>query len=162
MCGFRHAIKQDIPSPVSSSRKAAAVASSTGTAKDNDTKLDTLLSVVQDARLRKVLQMIESHPSRRIHDLALECHLSGSRLQHLFKQRTGLVLWQLLTERRMQQAADLLVNTEMSIKEIAITTGYGHASSFTRAFERRFRQAPSCYRQMPGPEEMPTEGEVAS
>jgi transcriptional regulator GlxA family with amidase domain len=47
----------------------------------------------------------------------------------------------------MQQAIELLVHTNLSIKEIAVTLGYGHASSFTRAFERRFRQAPSCYRQ---------------
>jgi transcriptional regulator GlxA family with amidase domain len=127
-------------------------------AMNSDAKLSELIPVVQDGRLRKMLHMIEAHPSRKIHDLALECNLSGSRLQHLFKQRTGLGLGQLLAERRMRQATDLLVQTNMSIKEIASTLGYEHASSFTRAFERRFRQAPSCYRQ----EQIPQDVRVGS
>lgn len=129
------------------SSEAARVATGDEMARNNDARLSALIPVVQDGRLRKMLHMIESHPSRKIHDLALECNLSGSRLQHLFKQRTGLGLGQVLTEQRMQQATDLLVHTNMSIKEIASVLGYEHASSFTRAFERRFRQAPRCYRQ---------------
>jgi AraC-like DNA-binding protein len=33
------------------------------------------------------------------------------------------------------------------VKEIAYTIGYEHASSFIRAFERRFAQAPLRYRK---------------
>jgi len=127
--------------------EAARAATGDDMARNNHARLSALIPVVQDGRLRKMLHMIESHPSRKIHDLALECNLSGSRLQHLFKQRTGLGLGQVLTEQRMQQATELLVHTNMSIKEIASVLGYEHASSFTRAFERRFRQTPRCYRQ---------------
>lgn len=91
--------------------------------------------------------MIESGPAHKIHDLALECNLSHSHLQHLFKQHTGLGLGRLLTEQRMQRAADLLQKTDLSIKEIAYTVGYEHTSSFIRAFERHFRQPPRGYRQ---------------
>jgi AraC-like DNA-binding protein len=38
----------------------------------------------------------------------------------------------------------------MRIKEIAHTVGYEHTSSFIRAFERHFMQAPHLYRQKPG------------
>jgi transcriptional regulator GlxA family with amidase domain len=137
--------------PEEPSLKAAGVAARDQTAKNVDVKLSALIPVVQDVRLRKMLRMIEAHPSRKIHDLALECNLSESRLQHLFKQRTGLGLGQLLTEQRMQQATDFLTQTNMSIKEIASTLGYEHASSFTRAFERSFQQAPSFYREGQGP-----------
>ena len=150
MGAFRQAVRKHIPIP-SSTIEAANLATAHGAAKNNDTKLGALIPVVQDRRLGKLLHTIESHPSRKIHDLALECNLSESRLQHLFKQHTGLGLGQLLTEQRMQQATDLLVHTNMSIKEIASAIGYEHTSSFTRAFERRFRQAPSCYRQAQSP-----------
>jgi transcriptional regulator GlxA family with amidase domain len=50
----------------------------------------------------------------------------------------------------MQHAADLLGQTNMSIKEIAWTVGYEHTSSFTRAFERHFCEAPRAYRQRQG------------
>jgi AraC-like DNA-binding protein len=56
-----------------------------------------------------------------------------------------LGLGRLLTEQRLLQATDYLAHTNMSIKVIASTIGYEHASSFTRAFERRFQQAPGCY-----------------
>lgn len=155
---FRHAVRKQSPNP-SPNLEAESVAAAHETAKNNDTKLGLLIPVVQDRRLRKLLHTIGSHPSRKIHDLALECNLSGSRLQHLFKQHTGLGLGQLLTEQRMQQATDFLVHTNMSIKEIASTIGYEHTSSFTRAFERRFRQAPSCYRQAQSPYKMPTKSQ---
>jgi len=103
--------------------------------------------LAQEGRLRKILQKIESGPPRTIQDLALECNLSQSHLQHLFKQRTGVGLGRLLTEKRMQRAAGLLAETDKSIKEIAWAVGYEHTSSFTRAFERHFRQSPRCYRQ---------------
>jgi AraC-like DNA-binding protein len=110
-------------------------------------KLGTLIALAGDGRIRRILRVIESHPSRKIHELALDCNLSPSHLQHLFKQSTGLGLGQLLTEQRMQRATDFLAHSNMSIKEIASTLGYEHTSSFTRAFERRFLQAPSSYRQ---------------
>lgn len=147
MGALRHAVRQHGPSSASSNFEAAKVDSGNWVSNENDAKLSALIPAVQDGRLRNILHVIESHPSRKIHDLALECNLSGSRLQHLFKQRTGLGLGQLLTEQRMQRATDFLVHTNMSIKEIAGTVGYEHASSFTRAFERRFRQAPSSYRE---------------
>jgi len=105
--------------------------------------------LVQEKRVRKILQMIESQPLRRIEDLAREFNLSHSRLEHLFKQETGVSLGQLLTEQRLGRAADLLLHTSMRIKEIAHTVGYEHTSSFIRAFERHFRQAPRLYRQTP-------------
>jgi transcriptional regulator GlxA family with amidase domain len=118
-----------------------------GAAKSNGSKLTTLIPVVRDCRLCKILQMIESGSPHKIHDLALECNLSHSHLQHLFKQHTGLGLGRMLTEQKMHRAADLLGHTSMSIKEIAWAVGYEHTSSFTRAFERHFRQSPRCYRQ---------------
>jgi AraC-like DNA-binding protein len=52
----------------------------------------------------------------------------------------------LLAERRLQKAAHLLAESEMSIKELAFAVGYEHASSFIRAFQRRFAQTPRDYR----------------
>ncbi|MGD0989132.1 MAG: AraC family transcriptional regulator [Candidatus Sulfotelmatobacter sp.] len=150
MGAFRQAITKHSPDSEPLNSAANGVVAGSGPASKNDTRLRDLLSEVKDNRLRRILEMIESHPACRIQRLALECNLSESRLQHLFKQCTGLGLGQLLTEQRLLQATDFLVHTNMSIKEIAVTVGYEHASSFTRAFERRFREAPSCYREAHG------------
>jgi AraC-like DNA-binding protein len=118
-----------------------------GAAKCNGLAPGALIPIVQDCRLRKVLQKIASDSPQTIQDLALECNLSESHLQHLFKECTGLGLGRLLIEQRMQRAADLIGRTNLSIKEIAWTVGYEHTSSFTRAFERHFRETPRSFRQ---------------
>jgi AraC-like DNA-binding protein len=110
-----------------------------------DRSLDAL-NQIQDVRLRKLLQLVESDPLGDTQDWALAFNLSHSHLQYLFKQATGMALGQVLTEKRLQRAAQLLARTNMSIKEIASAVGYEHSSSFTRAFEKRFDQAPRRYR----------------
>jgi two-component system, response regulator YesN len=101
-------------------------------------------------RIREILDIIESQSPQKISQLALEVNLSESRLQHLFKQETGVRLGRLLTEQRLQKAAELLVGTRLRIKEIAAVAGYEHASSFSRAFEQRFAQSPVVYRRNRG------------
>lgn len=106
-----------------------------------------LTPALREGRVRKILRMVESGATYTIRDLALEFHLSPSYLQRLFKHQTGVSMGEWLSEQRLQRAAHLLANSYMSVKEIAHNVGYEHASSFTRAFERRFAQAPARYRK---------------
>src|SRR5271154_2717528 len=104
---------------------------------------------VQERRLRQVVEMIDSEPACSIRDLALKVSLSPAHLQRLFKQQTGTQLGSLVVERRLQKAAQLLTISNLSIKESAHAVGYRHHSSFVRAFQRRFAQAPKYYRRQP-------------
>jgi transcriptional regulator GlxA family with amidase domain len=106
---------------------------------------------VKERRLLQVIDMIESDPSCSIRDLAVKVSLSPAHLQRLFKQQTGTQLGSLVAERRLQKAAKLLTISNLSIKEIAHEVGYSHHSSFVRAFQRRFAQAPKHYRCQPEP-----------
>ena len=121
----------------------AAKHDSTGGEANSD---HSTVAAIQDSRLRKLLQLIENDPRGNIQTWAATFNLSNSHLQRLFKQATGTALGQALTEKRLQKAAQLLVNTNLRIKKIATAVGYEHTSSFTRAFERRFEYAPRCYR----------------
>jgi len=100
-----------------------------------------------EGRVQKILRMVASGGTFTIRNLALEFHLSPSYLQRLFKHQTGVCMGEWLNEQRLQRAAHLLANSYMSVKEIAYNVGYEHASSFVRAFERRFTQAPARYRK---------------
>jgi transcriptional regulator GlxA family with amidase domain len=102
---------------------------------------------VQHDHVRAILAIIETEPPHTIQELARRLDLSDSHIKHLFKRHTGLSLGHLLTERRMQGAADLLTRSRMCIKEIAYTVGYKQSSSFIRAFERHFTCAPQHYRR---------------
>jgi 2-isopropylmalate synthase len=101
----------------------------------------------QDARLRKILEIVESGSLCSIGDLALEFRLSASYLQHMFKAQTGSRLGRRLVEQRLHRAARLLLQGNMSVKEVAYAVGYKHPPSFVRAFERFFDRAPGHYRR---------------
>ena len=147
MGAYQSSAKRNGSRTTSTNLELIKTAVSNGAANCNGVAPGALIPIVQDCRLRKVLQKIASDSPQTIQDLALECNLSESHLQHLFKECTGLGLGRLLIEQRMQRAADLLGQTNLSIKEIAWAVGYEHTSSFTRAFERHFREAPRCFRQ---------------
>jgi AraC-like DNA-binding protein len=106
-------------------------------------------SQFQERRLRQVVEMIEAEPSCTIRTLARKVSLSPAHLQRLFKQQTGEQLGSVIAERRLQKAAQLLTFSNSTIKEIAHIVGYKHHSSFVRAFQRRFAQAPKRYRSQP-------------
>lgn len=125
------------PSSISSSLRRAVSAA--------DGRL--LNPAAQDARLRKILEIIESGSLCSIGDLALEFQLSASYLQHLFKAQTGSRLGRRLVEQRLHRAARLLLQGNLSVKEVAYAVGYKHPPSFVRAFERFFDRAPGHYRR---------------
>lgn len=106
-----------------------------------------LRPTILDERVQRIVQMVESGTTFAIRDLALEIRLSPSYLQRLFKDQTGVSMGEWLNEQKLQRAANLLANSHMSVKEVAYIIGYGHVSSFIRAFERRFTQAPARYRK---------------
>lgn len=103
-------------------------------------------AVVTD-RVREVLRLIESESPASIRDVAHRLDLSESHLMHIFKKDTGRSLGQVITERRIRTAADLLAHSRLSVKAVAYTLGYKHSSSFIRAFERYFGRAPRLFRQ---------------
>jgi transcriptional regulator GlxA family with amidase domain len=108
-----------------------------------------LIPLVKEGRLLRVLESIEAGPPQSVRELAQGVNLSPTHLQRLFKQTMGVHISDLLAENRLTHAARLLSTTEIEVSEIAHRAGYRHHSSFVRAFQRRFRQAPKDYRQRP-------------
>jgi transcriptional regulator GlxA family with amidase domain len=101
----------------------------------------------RDYRIRKVLEFLERDPAKSVPELASLVNLSSSRLGHLFKIHMGVDLSHFLANERLEKAADLLRQTELSIKEIAAIVGYHHSSSFDRGFQNKFGMAPADFRR---------------
>lgn len=106
-----------------------------------------LTDTVGHGHFRKILEIVHTGSVYSINSLAMELNLSPSHLQHLFKAETGSRLGHWLVEQRLHRAALLLLQSDMSVKEVAYAVGYKHTPSFVRAFERFFEQAPGRYRQ---------------
>lgn len=100
-----------------------------------------------DYRIRKILESLEDDPAKSFQELANLVNLSSSRLGHLFKLQMGVDLSHFLANQRLQKAAELLRQTELSIKEIAVRIGYHHSSSFDRGFQNKFGVPPADFRR---------------
>lgn len=100
-----------------------------------------------DARWRERLeQVIASRlhdPEFNVEALAQAIHLDRSAMFRRLKQLGELAPAELLRERRLLQAQELLRRGEGSVTEIAFAVGFENLSSFTRAFRARYAQAPS-------------------
>ncbi|WP_059002608.1 helix-turn-helix domain-containing protein [Leptolyngbya sp. NIES-2104] len=79
-------------------------------------------------------------------ELANVLNLSQYHFSRLFKQSTGMAPHQYLTRCRIDRAKQLLLNTQMSISEIAFAVGFNNHSSFTRLFRQLVGVTPKEFR----------------
>jgi len=69
-------------------------------------------------------------------------------VQKWLKDQRGTTFGDLLTQRRMQEAKELLEKTEKSISEICFEVGYNNSSYFSSAFKKHFRVSPTELRNL--------------
>jgi AraC-like DNA-binding protein len=79
-------------------------------------------------------------------DAAAAAYLSPNYLAHLIKKEMGKSFTELVTERRMERAQDLLTNTSMRISDVAHTTGFADEGYFTRRFRQWYGHSPRVFR----------------
>jgi AraC-like DNA-binding protein len=97
--------------------------------------------------LARVSRYVRENLARRITlPAAAAADLSPNYLAHLIKKETGKSLTDLVTERRMERAQELLAHTTLRIGEVASAVGFEDEAYFARRFRQRFRLAPRDYR----------------
>lgn len=72
---------------------------------------------------------------------------STTQFSHLFRQHTGTSPINYLNELRIQRAAELLKNTDHSVKHIAHQLGFEDPLYFSRSFRKCVGLSPKAYRQ---------------
>ncbi|WP_081622168.1 GlxA family transcriptional regulator [Endozoicomonas elysicola] len=87
-----------------------------------------------------------------VSDISIEdmCRLSGLNTRTLnrrFQQATSSAPMEYVRKIRLDQARDLLKNTNLSIAEIALQVGYSDADYFSRLFKRQYQLTPSEFRR---------------
>jgi AraC-like DNA-binding protein len=98
--------------------------------------------------LARIARYVRDNLARRVSlaQAAGAVDLSPSYLAHLLKKETGRTFTDLVTERRMEKAQELLVHTTMRISEIAGAVGFEDEAYFARRFKQRFDVTPSQFR----------------
>ena len=74
-------------------------------------------------------------------------NVSVSRFNHLFKECVGQSPYSYYLDLRIENAANLLENTDMKIKEVSERSGFEDPLYFTQVFKRTKGTTPSLYRK---------------
>lgn len=99
--------------------------------------------------LARVMRHVRENLGRRIQlaEAAAAADLSPNYLAHLIKKDTGKTFVDLVTERRMDKACELLAHTTQRIGDIAATVGFADEAYFTRRFRQYYRVTPTQFRR---------------
>ncbi len=73
---------------------------------------------------------------RTIDELARECHVNPMYVARLFRRFARSGAYQLLLRRKMNRAAEMLMEEGLMVKETAARLGFPDAFQFSRAFKR--------------------------
>lgn len=103
--------------------------------------------------IRKIHDRLIGQISERltIGELSREYLMNPTTLKTVFKAVYGTSIAAHIKEHRMEQAARMLRETDMSIAEIAQAVGYDSQSRFTAAFKTSLGVLPREYRRNPVP-----------
>ena len=98
--------------------------------------------------LRRVCDFIMEHlaDDLRLDDLAELTGLSCKHFVRAFKQATGLPPHQYLIRQRVEAAKRLLLDTKVSLADIALKCGFTDQSHFTAAFRKVVGVPPGAWR----------------
>jgi AraC family transcriptional regulator len=101
-------------------------------------------------QLQVVIDYIQANIDRNLSltELASITQLGSHHFSNLFKRSTGLSPYQYVMQQRLNKAKELLRNTDRSIIDIAIQTGFANQSHLTTAFRKHLSIAPRNYRSM--------------
>ncbi|MCP4077452.1 MAG: GlxA family transcriptional regulator [Gammaproteobacteria bacterium] len=121
-----------------------------GTHKPDDAQPSISLGMLEtyDQRVATVIRIMEQHLDEpmSIIQLAKEVGLSIRRLENLFSQTLNTSPCHYYLHLRLQAARRMVVDTRLSIQEIAIRTGFTSLSSFSRRFKQHFGNKASAFR----------------
>jgi AraC family transcriptional regulator, exoenzyme S synthesis regulatory protein ExsA len=116
--------------------------------KDNHPILHHLLSEGGNEELKfKEIMTANYMYNLSLEDYARLCSKSVSSFKRNFNKIFGTTPGKWLLESRLQRAASLLSNSDLTITEVAFESGFEDLSHFSRSFKTRFEISPLKYKQ---------------
>ncbi|MBS7040263.1 MAG: helix-turn-helix domain-containing protein [Bacteroidales bacterium] len=95
----------------------------------------------------KILFMEDFKGGIKLEEIAARVNMSYSRFRYLFREYTGFTPVQYIQELRIMHSKELLANTMMNIKEIALDCGFETSQYFCTVFRKKIGSTPAEYRE---------------
>lgn len=98
-----------------------------------------------------VINMIKNnytHNSLCINEIASMLKFNPRRLSRIFKNATGIPIFEYINEIRLEKAVELLANSELTVYEINEKIGIENESYFYSLFKKKYGTTPKEYIQM--------------
>ncbi len=106
-----------------------------------------------DVQRYAIIEYIQNNYQKiSLHELAEKFHYTDEYASRLIKDLTGLTYSAILRTVRIERAQELLINTNMTIADIAESIGYETPEYFIRQFKKIENATPSQYRKIHSPE----------
>ena len=104
---------------------------------------------LSDGGMKSVVDYIERNLKRGIslEDVANHVNISTYYLSKIFKKEMGVNFITYVTDRKMDLAKEMLVNTDIPVLNIALDLAYNEANYFSKAFKKKTGLTPSEYRE---------------
>lgn len=98
---------------------------------------------------REMISYIQKHYTEKVtlQMLADEFHLSEKYISVYFKKHFSISFMQYVGHLRMTKAKHLLLSTDLSITEVALSCGFLSVNLFIRNFKERYQVTPLRYRK---------------
>ncbi len=92
---------------------------------------------------------IKNNLSKKItlSDLSFKLHYSTVTLTEHFKKEYDITIMEYVMKKRMEKAARLLINSELSIREVAEECGFCDNEYFSRCFKNYYGTSPVSWRK---------------
>lgn len=97
---------------------------------------------------REILEYIQLHYQEPLDNRTLGriFHYHENYVNQLFTEHTGIPVHQYLLKVRIRQALELLQNTDLPVREIAVQVGFRDCSYFSQYFKKITGYSPSAFR----------------
>lgn len=97
-----------------------------------------------------IMRYIDSHYNQKLSltDLADKCFYNPSYFSRMFRECYGMSLSSYIREKRLKEAAKLLVQTALSAEQIGEKVGYRDKAQFYKFFKEEYGMTPNEFRRL--------------
>ena len=102
----------------------------------------------EDRQIKQILAYVQEHCGEKltVSDMAATGHISQRECYRLFQRRLDMTPTEYLISCRLQRARQLLLESEKSVLEIALETGFGTSSYLGKVLKQHCGLSPREYR----------------